>query len=54
MSDLFVVTVVETETGEVIKSFGPFSERKANKIEDGVGANLNHRRYHTTLTEAPF
>ena len=51
--NLFVVTIVETETGEIVKTFDPCSERRANKIEDGASINLDHTRFHTRLAPAP-
>ena len=35
----------------VMKEMGPYSERKAERIEDGVNINLNHDRYYTTIKE---
>ena len=45
------VEVVSYETGEVVKTLGPYaSERLAEKAQDGVDANLDHENYYTRTT----
>ena len=34
---------------EIVKTMGPFSERKADKVEDGVSINLNFEEYYTIV-----
>jgi hypothetical protein len=47
------VEVVSYETGEVVKTLGPYaSERLAEKAERGVEANLDHENYYTRTVAA--
>ena len=45
----YVVKVVHSETGEVVKMIEAVSERHADRIEGGVSINLNHDQYHTEI-----
>ena len=45
----YYVEIVEYGTGEIVKSMGPMSERKANKVEGGANINLNHEEYFTRI-----
>ncbi len=46
----WVVEIVESATGEVVKTLGPYdTERTAEKTERGVETNLNHAKYHTNV-----
>jgi hypothetical protein len=45
----FVVRVIETATGTVVKTIGPEPERAAQKIARGVEINLDHVRFHVTV-----
>lgn len=45
------VEIVDIETEEVVNRMGPFSERKAEKVEDGANINLNHERYYTRVVQ---
>lgn len=47
----FIVRIVHTETGEVVKTMGPMSARKADKVYDGASINLNHDAYHIEQKE---
>lgn len=49
MVDTYYVEIVEFETNKVIKSMGPMSERKADRVDSGVTINLNHDRYFTRV-----
>ena len=48
--DQYVVNIVERDTGAIIRSFPPRSERSARKLEDGASINLDHERFYTTIT----
>lgn len=46
------IQVIETETGEVVKEIDcGNSERKADRVFDGMMINLNHDKYHLCQTE---
>jgi nitrogen regulatory protein PII-like uncharacterized protein len=45
----FVVEVVEDETGKIVAQSKPTSERRAEKIEDGYGINLNWEKFSTRV-----
>ena len=51
-SEQWVVLVVEDATGKVVQTLGPRDLRTAERIEDGVNINLNHKRFHTRLEKA--
>lgn len=44
---LYVIEVVETKTGEVVKTFGPHLDRMCDRLENGVNINLDHDRFFT-------
>lgn len=52
MSDKWIVKVVDSETGEVVKTLEAANERAADRLDDGLNINLNHSKYHTAI-EAP-
>jgi len=43
------VEVVECKTDKVVKSIVVSSERKAEKVMDGLDINLDHDKYYTRL-----
>jgi hypothetical protein len=45
----YYVEIVKTDLGEVVKRLGPFSERKADRVDDGANINLNHSEYFTRI-----
>lgn len=47
--DNWVVQIVESETGNVVKEIECGDERRAERIERGVMINLNHDQFHTQL-----
>lgn len=47
----FKVKVINTETGEAVKTLEASSQRQAERLEDGLNINLNHARYHTEVEE---
>jgi len=50
----YIVQVVEYKTGHAVHTIGPFySERQAEKADDGLQRNLNHELYFTQLVEQP-
>jgi hypothetical protein len=42
------------EKAEVIKSMGPFNERKATRVDRGANINLNHQEYFTRIVEGNY
>jgi len=50
MSKEYYVQIIKYKTSEVVKKMGPFSEREANKVDDGANRNLNHGEYYTLIT----
>jgi len=47
----FYVVIYEHKAGNPVevKRMGPMSERQAEKVECGVGVNLNHERFFTRI-----
>ncbi len=45
--EMVYVEIVNIKTNEVVKSMGPMSKSKADKIEGGVMINMNHEEYFT-------
>ncbi len=43
------VEIVEDATGKVVKSLPAYSERAAEKLENGMIRNLNHAKYSTRI-----
>lgn len=43
------VEIVNQKTNEVVDRIGPMTERRADKVEDGVNINLNHADYFTRI-----
>ncbi len=52
MSDLFVMQIVEDETGEIVSQSKPTYLRRAEKIEDGAGINLGWEKFSTRIVPA--
>jgi hypothetical protein len=53
MSDeQWVVQIIEDETGKVEYESKPTYRRRAEKIEDGMGINLNWEHFHTRIVRA--
>lgn len=47
----YYVEIVHNETGNVVKRLGPMTERKADRVEDGVNEKLNHDHFYTRIVE---
>lgn len=47
----FYVEIINHKTQEIEKKMGPFSERKANQIYNGVNINLNHDKFYTIIAK---
>ena len=47
--DNYYVEIVAFHTGEIVKSMGPMSEWKAEKVEAGAQRNLDSDRYFTRI-----
>lgn len=45
----YYVRIIDLETGAVEKEMGPMSERRAEKVADGVSINLDHDRFSVTV-----
>jgi len=45
----YYVQVISYETDEIVKELGPMSERKADRVDNGLNINLNHERYYTWI-----
>ncbi|MEM9773320.1 MAG: hypothetical protein AAF902_01985 [Chloroflexota bacterium] len=41
----YFAVVALWENGYFVKKLGPFSEKKARKLSDGIDINLNHDKY---------
>jgi hypothetical protein len=48
----FYVEIVEDETDLVVSRMGPMDERRANRVEDGAGINLNWEKFFTRVVES--
>ena len=47
--DEWVVQIIEDETGKVEYESKPTYRRRAEKIEDGMGINLDWEHFHTRI-----
>jgi hypothetical protein len=47
----YLVKVIEDSSGQVVKNLGPMPERKADKVFDGLMAQLNHDEYSVTMQQ---
>jgi len=46
----YIIQIIEHGTGRIEKEFAPItSERRADKIDDGVNINLDHTRFYTVI-----
>tara|TARA_R110000868_G_scaffold297468_4_gene557798 strand:+ start:2046 stop:2216 length:171 start_codon:yes stop_codon:yes gene_type:complete len=45
----YYVEIVKFDTDEVVKRMGPFSERRADRVQDGANINLDHDNYFTRV-----
>lgn len=48
----WVVQIIEDETGKVEYESKPTYRRRAEKIEDGMGINLDWEHFHTRIVRA--
>ena len=51
--DNWYVQIIEHATDVVVEEMGPFTERKADKVDDGANINLDHERFYTNMIERP-
>lgn len=51
--EMVVVQIIKDATGEVVRESKPTSRWRAEKIEDGLGINLDWNRYSTRIQAAP-
>ena len=52
MTEVFYVEIrpfTENERDPGFRCFGPMSEHRAERVEDGVNINLNHEKYYTRI-----
>lgn len=47
--DNYYIEIVEFASEKVIERKGPYSEHKADRIDDGMNINLNHEKYYTRV-----
>jgi len=47
----FYVQIKRFSDSGIEKELGPFSERRADKVDDGVNINLNHDEYFTQIVK---
>lgn len=45
----FYVQIRTFDDEKIVKEMGPFSEQKAEKVDEGVNINLNHDEYYTII-----
>lgn len=45
----FYVEIRDFEKNAVLKRMGPFSERKAERVDNGLNINLNHDEFYTLI-----
>ena len=49
MTDAYKIKVIKADTGEVVRTLEADTERKAERIERGMSANMNHADYYTVI-----
>ena len=52
MGNYYVQIIRYTDDG-VVEEMGPFSERRADRVDDGANWNLNHEEFYTLITQKP-
>lgn len=45
------IKIIETKSGDVVKTMNVENMRSAEKIENGININLNHDEHHTEITD---
>ena len=48
----YYIEIRELNNGQVVETKGPYSERRADRIDGGININLNHDKYYTVIKEA--
>jgi hypothetical protein len=48
---MYLIKIIELETGEVIETLEANNIRIAERIERGVNINLNHSKFYTKIEE---
>lgn len=46
---MYQVHVIETLSGEIVKTLPANNLRKAEKLERGLSINLDHDKFHTSI-----
>lgn len=49
----YIVKIVNYESAETVKSFECDSDRRAERISDGVSINLNHDQFYVITDTQP-
>ena len=49
MGETYKIKVIETNTGEVVKTLEATTERSAERVERGLNRNLNQSDYYTVI-----
>jgi hypothetical protein len=47
----YFVQVIRFDNEKIVEEFGPYSERKAEKVDRGINININHYEFYTLITE---
>ena len=45
----YYIEIVEFVSEKGVERKGPYTERQADRIDDGMNINLNHSRYYTRI-----
>lgn len=48
----YYVEIVQHEDGDTLERRGPFTERRAEKVDNGLNINLDHERFYTRIVRA--
>lgn len=49
MNEKYYVLIIKYDTEQAVKTMGPMSERKADKVDSGANISLNHEYYYTVI-----
>lgn len=47
----FYVQIIRYSDDEVVSEMGPFTERKAERVDNGANINLNHNEFYTVIID---
>lgn len=49
---MYLIKIIEKETGEVVQEMKATSEREADRVKRGASINLNHADFKIEVTSA--